>query len=680
MSLIVALPLFVLGITSSLIYINQKSKSEETSLLYNSESLVNGFDYSMSYLRQYYVTLFSSAAYRWMDAEQSAPYDKIQYLVNVQKRLTGESNPNLSIQFYCYINVKYNWLLSNNGLTPFSSISNKSFFDDFLEKIMEDSDVISWLDIPSTDGGGSAGAEYGYYDVEFSGRFLCLKRINSFGRTESLLLVKISDFLFSDLYNSAHNLKYDLGIVNGSLQIFSNENGKKLIGRTGRVGNFIVSNIDSISSGFKYVIWQDISSIEKESDVFLFASLFVLVGFFAVIILIHFIYSLFTAPMKKMSAELEMQNKLDKEHFFKSLLQSSLSDEDIVSEAKRWNIPLNAAFVYVLIKNKDKSIADYSSIELPFLLCPIMPVNGRFGAILYSMQKEDMERLVSSFFELIKQKSDSSILMGCSRVFTDLNKCKAARSEAGEAFLNKDSSDLSGSALFLFDDYLQNGYSRGIVDDTIENDLGKAVCDGDLHESEQMIELILNRMEVRGLTGVDRSFYVSKILTIIFSVIINSKLVISDVFDSETYDKIMAYKELKSTKPELKDFLVKDVIKPTIQKINALKRNEDSDIVQRVYALISEYQGNITLSECADIICCHPNTITKLLKTKKNTSFTEIVSGVKEKQAKYYLLTTELSVNQVAQHLGYANVQNFGRFFKDRTGFTPLKYRELNFT
>jgi len=674
----VAVPLFVLGVISSSIYVRQKSKSEESSLFYNSESLVKGVDYSLAYIRQYYVTLFSSSSYRWMDNEQTVPYDKIREIVNVQKLLTGESNPNFTVQTYYYINTKYEWMLSNSGLCPFSSITNKAFFRSLLSDIESDSNVISWIDLTGTR--KKIPAQSGYYDIEVNGRFLCLKRISALGSVESLLLIRLNDFLFANVFQTASRLNFNLGIINGSMQIFSDKSGMHLAGKKGRYGSFIVNSIDSDSSGFRYVIWRDISNIEKESDVFLFASLFVLAGFLAGIVLIQFVSYLFSAPMKKMTAELEARNERDKTRFFRMLLQGTLSGEDLSAGIERWNLPCSGVFVYVLLRDKDKTPFDYSSIQFPALIYPPIPLGSQFGAILHCESRETADTLISRFFELVKKQSGSSIIMGCSRSFSDLNKCRAAQNEAAEAFLIKSGKELSGSAIFLFDDYLQTGYSRGIVDDTIENDLEKAVCSGELQESDQIIDLILNRMEVRGLIGVDRAFYVSKVITVVFAAIIKSGLIVSEVFDTEAYDRIMAWKDFYSPKKELKDFLVKNVIRPAVQKIRAAKNSGDSATIQKVYALISEYQGNITLNECADIINCHPNTVTKALKAEKNTSFTEIVANVKEKQAKYYLLTTELSVNQIASHLGYANVQNFGRFFRERTGFSPLKYREMNFS
>lgn len=43
--------------------------------------------------------------------------------------------------------------------------------------------------------------------------------------------------------------------------------------------------------------------------------------------------------------------------------------------------------------------------------------------------------------------------------------------------------------------------------------------------------------------------------------------------------------------------------------------------------------------------------------------------------AKELLLTTDMSVAQVAETLHYSNVQNFIRFFSREVGMTPGKYK-----
>lgn len=78
---------------------------------------------------------------------------------------------------------------------------------------------------------------------------------------------------------------------------------------------------------------------------------------------------------------------------------------------------------------------------------------------------------------------------------------------------------------------------------------------------------------------------------------------------------------------------------------------------------------------CTDIKF-HPNYIGKIIKKEKNITFTDMVNEEKLMQAKYMLLTTEMSVAEISEILMYNNVQNFIRFFKKHIGVTPAAFRK----
>ena len=63
-------------------------------------------------------------------------------------------------------------------------------------------------------------------------------------------------------------------------------------------------------------------------------------------------------------------------------------------------------------------------------------------------------------------------------------------------------------------------------------------------------------------------------------------------------------------------------------------------------------------------------------KERKNITFTDMVNEEKLMQAKYMLLTTEMSVAEISEILMYNNVQNFIRFFKKHIGVTPAAFRK----
>ena len=47
-------------------------------------------------------------------------------------------------------------------------------------------------------------------------------------------------------------------------------------------------------------------------------------------------------------------------------------------------------------------------------------------------------------------------------------------------------------------------------------------------------------------------------------------------------------------------------------------------------------------------------------------------------EAKNRLLNTPLSINEIAFSLGFEYPQYFTKLFKQKTGYTPIEYRQLN--
>ena len=68
-------------------------------------------------------------------------------------------------------------------------------------------------------------------------------------------------------------------------------------------------------------------------------------------------------------------------------------------------------------------------------------------------------------------------------------------------------------------------------------------------------------------------------------------------------------------------------------------------------------------------------TIQRLLKAE-DTSFQEVLNGVREKSAKYYLETTSLNIDEITYLLGFSEASAFRKSFKKWTKNSPEQYRK----
>ena len=124
-------------------------------------------------------------------------------------------------------------------------------------------------------------------------------------------------------------------------------------------------------------------------------------------------------------------------------------------------------------------------------------------------------------------------------------------------------------------------------------------------------------------------------------------------------------------------YIKANIIDPILAARDELMNQKAYSILQDIENLIASKKGNITLTECADILGVHPTYIWKVLKMEKGKSFTDCLEEYKIEEAKHLLLNSSLSVAEIAAELNYTNAQNFIRFFSKSTGVTPGKFRKL---
>ena len=106
-------------------------------------------------------------------------------------------------------------------------------------------------------------------------------------------------------------------------------------------------------------------------------------------------------------------------------------------------------------------------------------------------------------------------------------------------------------------------------------------------------------------------------------------------------------------------------------------------VLEKFETLLSEYMASDAVHETglptvryfADKICLSPNYFGDLVKKLTGKSPQEIILDKIVELGKEMLIGTDKSVADVSYDLGFQYPQHFSRFFKKKTGSTPLEYR-----
>jgi len=101
------------------------------------------------------------------------------------------------------------------------------------------------------------------------------------------------------------------------------------------------------------------------------------------------------------------------------------------------------------------------------------------------------------------------------------------------------------------------------------------------------------------------------------------------------------------------------------------------DIKQRVKMLIRKNKlFNISLETLAEQLCMSPRTLSRQLKAQK-ISYKTILEEERKKRAIQQIREHDISLDQLAEQLGYQDASSFSRAFKKWVGVAPNQFKDL---
>lgn len=99
-----------------------------------------------------------------------------------------------------------------------------------------------------------------------------------------------------------------------------------------------------------------------------------------------------------------------------------------------------------------------------------------------------------------------------------------------------------------------------------------------------------------------------------------------------------------------------------------------------VLKYIQEHYRTLTLNDLAERFHYEPSYLGKQIKAATGKNYTDIIREIRVEEAKRLLRTTELTVDQIAERVGYTGRVHFFRSFRGAVGMTPGEYRKLKRT
>lgn len=700
---LVTIPLIVMGIISCNIYIRGETSKKQMALNSYSDEVSREYKNILSTLKEYYIEAVSKDDIHWLERQEEPPFSKYSNLKQAQRILEGNYFMRRYIADYEFINVKYGWVFNNYGMFSFDKMKNREETEHFLKEQENMLLSVYWLN-RSGDLSPMNGSMRITDTVDSSGLRLVIKKEQGISGLSWLLTIKIDKNQLNEMAKSYKMMGYDVSIIgSGEVLLETNPAMTNVYRNSGRESSGVYKSengdkyhinvrTDEIS-GLNYLVGYNTANVKKDAFVFIFASFAVLAGFALILFFIQLTAVTFAMPLKRLEKYVDDQDRQIKKLLVSNLIEGELNEKNIEEALKKSEImPLFAYRMIAMIcksvpYEEEKGKEKYTEIlsALPKALendIFITPVYYRDKLIFITGAQNDVDVdsktavLYKGLKDYIAESYGLVIASGISQPFHRLHHVRRAYSECAEALYNKSNkADMNTSTLVLFDDYLMKSQVGNVYDMIMENELIQSITSCKEEEAKCLLNVIIDRMEVKNVVGIERNFYLTRLLTAMLNIPSSANISLSDVFDSEQYNILSSITQIYDKKKVIS--AVNDqIIKPIISRlIKKGQEGEESEIVRHAVDLIKDSKGNLSLNDCAEKLSYHPNYLSKVIKRELGITFTDMATEEKLKQAKYMLLTTEYSVAEISEKLTYNNVQNFIRFFKNNVGFTPAAFR-----
>jgi two-component system response regulator YesN len=119
-----------------------------------------------------------------------------------------------------------------------------------------------------------------------------------------------------------------------------------------------------------------------------------------------------------------------------------------------------------------------------------------------------------------------------------------------------------------------------------------------------------------------------------------------------------------------------------IQKINKLKLGNGSNtIIEQTCSYVLEHVGHaLAIKNIAEALFLHRSYLSEVFKRQTGVRLNEYIRLVKLERAKKMIADGQLLNYQIANQLGFKDVEYFSRLFKKYTGMLPSEYHEASVT
>lgn len=730
---LVTVPLLLLGVLSSVVYYRQTVTRSDALLASARENVETQMEIALSNLRAYYSAVVSADNYQTLCQKTVPPYSEYTLVRDMQTAMRGGNLVDKYVEGYTYINLRSGWILSNNGMYRLADAANRDEVAHLLSEWAEQHAAMMWVN--RTDQPTPALADTPLNTVDLTGELLVLRSSSYRTGSYAVLIVKLDLSPLYEMTESWQTGGYSIAardftgktVLSTSAALTALLDADTPAEGGCVLGGWRLNSGKMGVNGLTYYAALPQRTLAATAGMVILIAFVLAGGLVAVLLICRRSTSVLYAPVddlmhaasgvfgqpgsdeeefaylaagvkqvardkQAMQSLMQQQNRRLQQSFEENLIRSEVTDEAAGHTMQELGLAVCPAYRLIALA-LDTPAGTSGPVRETMLLtaiqtmptellrrCAFQPVMLNFTLLLVVGGEEaDLNEACRVVYTAAARSIRTALGVSCragvSRPFHKLHHMQLAAQEAWEALRlpEADAPEASGQMLYYQppdEQCARNGY-----DTLLEHEITAAVTACKAKEVRHLLERFTAKMLEKNIRGYERQFYIQRLVAAMLAVAENAGLSVNQVLADrqanlfETIGKIY-------TADQMQNFLMDEVAVPVMDLLTEFRQSSSSELVKNVLALIKQTRGDITLNECADRLNYNPSYIWKVLRTEKDTSFSDLANNEKLEMAKELLLTSDMTVVQIAETLNYSNVQNFIRFFSKKVGMTPGKYRK----
>lgn len=195
----------------------------------------------------------------------------------------------------------------------------------------------------------------------------------------------------------------------------------------------------------------------------------------------------------------------------------------------------------------------------------------------------------------------------------------------------------------------------------------------DFTEGQELSNDLFQELESSGKPFNTMLYYV---LSIVNNVLMTSHhLVLDGTVSGKALEEALAHMRATESLSSLKDEYYRYL--KLICRAASLEEKDSGRLSESIKAYVKEHYTdcNMNISAIAEEIGITPRYMSKMFKDQTGIGLLNYINDVRIERAKVLLKTTGMTVDEIAEHTGFANSRTFRRNFQKATGVTAVNYK-----